>query len=63
VLRPTSSIYDAAVLEILFKRVAGPPMMSIADFITVHMDTLSFLSQNIEANQTIVVDEVSHPLD
>ena len=37
--------------------------MSIADFITVPMDTLSFLSQNIEANQTIVVEEDSHPLD
>jgi hypothetical protein len=37
--------------------------MSIADFITVHMDSLSFLSQNIEANQTIVVEEVSHSLD
>ncbi len=38
-------------------------MMSVADFITVPMDTLSFLSQNIEANQTIIVEEVSHPLD
>jgi hypothetical protein len=38
-------------------------MMSIADFITVPMDTLSFLSQNIEANKTIVVEEDSHPLD
>ena len=37
--------------------------MSVADFITVPMDSLSFLSQNIEANQTIVVEEVSHPLD
>ena len=37
--------------------------MSIEDFITVPMDTLSFLSQNIEANQTIVVEEDSHPLD
>ena len=37
--------------------------MSIADFITVRMDTLSFLSQNIEANRTIVVEEDSHPLD
>ena len=38
-------------------------MMSIADFITVNMGSLSFLSQNIEANQTIVVEEDSHPLD
>jgi hypothetical protein len=38
-------------------------MMSIEDFITVPMDSLSFLSQNIEANQTIVVEEDSHPLD
>ncbi len=37
--------------------------MSIADFITVPFDSLSFLSQNIEANHTIVVDENSHPLD
>ena len=37
--------------------------MSIADFITVNMGSLSFLSQNIEANQTIVVEEDSHPLD
>ncbi len=38
-------------------------MMSIADFITVPMDSLSFLSQNIDANHTIVVEEDSHPLD
>jgi hypothetical protein len=37
--------------------------MSIADFITVPIGSLSFLSQNIEANQTIVVEEDSHPLD
>ena len=38
-------------------------MMTVADFITVRMDTLSFLSQNIEANETIIVEEDSHPLD
>jgi hypothetical protein len=38
-------------------------MMSVADFITVPMDSLSFLSEEIEANQTIVVEEDSHPLD
>jgi hypothetical protein len=38
-------------------------MMSVADFITVNMGSLSFLSQNIEANQTIVVEEDSHPMD
>ncbi len=38
-------------------------MMSIADFITFPIDSLSFLSQNIEANQTIVVEEDSQPLD
>ncbi len=37
--------------------------MSVVDFITVRIDTLSFLSQNIEANQTIVVEEDSHPLN
>jgi hypothetical protein len=37
--------------------------MSIAVFITVNMGSLSFLSQNIDANQTIVVEEDSHPLD
>ncbi len=37
--------------------------MSVADFITVPMNTLSFLSQNIEASQTIVVEEDSHLLD
>ncbi len=38
-------------------------MMSIADFITVPMDSLSFLSQNVEARETIAVEEESHPLD
>ncbi len=38
-------------------------MMSIADFITVSMDSLSFLSQNVEARATIVVEEESHLLD
>ncbi len=38
-------------------------MMSVADFITVPMNTLSFLSQIIEEKQTIVVEEDSHPLD
>jgi hypothetical protein len=47
----------------LFTRPAGPPMMSVADFITVSMNRLSFLSQNIEADETIVVEEDSHPLD
>ena len=27
------------------------------------MDSLSFLNQNIEANETIVVEEDSHPID
>ena len=48
--KPTSSTYDAAVLEVLFKRPSGPIMTAIEDFITVRMDSLSFLSQNIEAN-------------
>ncbi len=38
-------------------------MMSIEDFITVPLDSFSFLSQNIEANETIVVEEDSYPLD
>ena len=38
-------------------------MISIEDFITVHMDSFSFLSEDIEANETIVVEEDSHPLD
>ena len=61
--RRTSSAYDVAVLEMLFKTPVGPPMTSIQDFITVSMDSLSFLSQKIEANETIVADEDSHPLD
>jgi hypothetical protein len=63
VKRPTLSKFDVAVLEMLFTRPAGPPIMSVADFITVPMNTLSFLSQNIEASQTIVVEEDSHLLD
>jgi hypothetical protein len=38
-------------------------MISIEDFITVPMDSLSFLSEDIEANQTIVVEEDIHQLD
>ncbi len=37
--------------------------MSIEDFITVPMDSLFFLSEDVEANETIVVEEDSHPLD
>ncbi len=37
--------------------------MSIDDFINVPMSTLSFLSQKIEANETILVEEDSHPLN
>ncbi len=37
--------------------------MSIEDFITVDMDSFSFLSEDVEANETIVVEEDSHPLD
>jgi hypothetical protein len=51
------------VLEMLFKKPAGPTIMLVADFITVRMDTLSFLSQIVEASQTIFVEEDSHPLD
>jgi hypothetical protein len=39
----------------LFKAPVGPLMMSIEDFIIVPMVTLSFLSHQIEANQTIIV--------
>jgi hypothetical protein len=47
-----------------FKRPAGPPMMSVADFITVNMTTLSFLEEDIEQREpTIVVEEDSHQLD
>ena len=38
-------------------------MTAIEDFITIRMDSLSFLSQNIEVNQTIIVLEDSHQLD
>ena len=39
-------------------------MMSIEDFIHVPMDSLSFLSQNIEQREpTIFVEEDRHPLD
>jgi hypothetical protein len=38
-------------------------MMSIEDFITVAMDSFSFLSEDVEANETIVSEEDSHPLD
>ncbi len=37
--------------------------MSIADFITVNMGSFYFLSEDFEANQTIVVEEVRHLLD
>ncbi len=47
----------------LFVTPAGPPRLSIEDFLNIKMDSLSFLSQNIEANQTIVVEEDSRPLD
>jgi hypothetical protein len=47
----------------LFTRPAEPIMMSIDDFINVPMSTLSFLSQKIEANETILVEEDSHPLN
>jgi hypothetical protein len=39
-------------------------MTSMEDFIRVPMDSLSFLSQDIEQHEpTIVVEEDSHPLD
>ncbi len=38
-------------------------MISIADFITITLDSLSFLSQKIEGNYTIFVEEDSQPLD
>ena len=38
-------------------------MQSIEDFISVNMDSFSLLSEDIEANQTIVVQEDSHQLD
>ncbi len=38
-------------------------MMSVANFMTVPMDKLSFLSKDIQENQTIFVKEDSHTLD
>ncbi len=55
--------YDAAIMSILFVIPVGPPLMSIEDFLNFSMNSLSFLSKNIEANETIVVEEDSHPLD
>ena len=38
-------------------------MRSIEDFLNIPMNSLSFLSESIEARETIVVEEVRHPLD
>jgi hypothetical protein len=43
----------------LFSRPAGPPMTRISDFITIQMNSLEFLEEDIEANHTIVSEESS----
>jgi hypothetical protein len=58
-----SSPYDVALLEVLFKMPAGPPMRSIEDFLTVSMASLGFLSEDIEANVTVITKKEDHPLD
>jgi hypothetical protein len=64
-IRPTSSIYDVAVIEILFKRPAGPMIRSIEDFIKVSMDDLDFLSQDSqeEREPTVIEYVEDRPLD
>ncbi len=61
--RPIST-YDVAVLGVLFIRPAGLLMTSIEDFIRVPMDSLSFLSQNNEQDESgIVVEKDRRSLD
>jgi len=55
--------YYVAVLEILFQRPAGPQAMSVADFVKEPLNSLSFLNHEIEARETIVVEEDRNKLD
>jgi hypothetical protein len=64
VARRISSVFDVAVLEVLFIRPDGPLMRSIEDFIHVPMENLDFLSQSIVQDESnIVVDEDRRSLD
>jgi len=38
-------------------------MVSVEDFINVPMDSLSFLCEDIESNETIVIEDEKDPLD
>ena len=42
-----SQIFDVAVLEVIFERPAGPPMVSVKEFISERMDSVSFLEEDI----------------
>ncbi len=55
---------DEAILEILFRKPAGPPIRIEEDFIEVSMDNLDFMSEDIGYHEpSIVVEEDMHPLD
>ena len=53
-----------AILETLFIRPpSGPRIRPEEDFIEVRITNLDFLSKDIEANETIVLEKDSHPID
>ena len=58
-----STTYGMAVLGMLLKTPLGPPISPIEDFMHVAMDDLGFLSEEIEARETIVTARDSRPLD
>jgi hypothetical protein len=52
-----------AVLGMLLKTPFGPPLSPVEDFVHVAMDDLGFLSEEIEARETVVTARDSRALD
>ena len=51
------------MLEVIFRRPTGPPIAEVTDIVPVRMDSLDFLSQEIEANETVIIEEERHSLN
>jgi len=50
-------------MQVLFRRPNGAQSNQLEDFIDQPLDSLSFLDQDVEANETIVTESMGDELD
>ena len=56
---PDEQLIDVAILNLIIDIPAGP-RTSIEDFFKVNLESLSFMNEEIEANETVIVEGDTH---